>query len=71
MHLLQLTKEKFQAYLQIQKSGITNMFDTIMVIGLSKAYAPDYQLTRDDILNIMQNYSAYEKEYDLTIKNVK
>lgn len=58
-----MTKEKFEAYQTIQKSGITNMRAVDYVCDLSKAYAPDSQLTEEDCLDIMKNYGKYEEDY--------
>ena len=54
-----ITKEKFNTYVRIQKSGVTNMFDINRVIELSNE-----TLEKDDCLDIMKNYSEYEKEYN-------
>ena len=53
-----MTKEKFEVYVAVQKSGITNMWDVNRVIELS-----DNILTKEDCLDIMQNYAQYEKEF--------
>lgn len=57
-----VTKEKFKTYLNIQKSGLTNMFDLNAVIFLStEVYG--VPLTRDDCLFIMKNYPRLRREY--------
>ena len=56
-----ITKEKFQAYLAVQKSGITNMFAVNTVIELSG-------LTKEECLDIMKNYSKYQKEFNIKLK---
>jgi len=53
-----ITNKKFNAYVAVQKSGITNMFDVDKVIGLS-----DEKLAKEDCLDIMKNYEKYEKEF--------
>ena len=53
-----MTKEKFNAYVRVQKSGLTNMFDVRNVINLAEV-----ELTREDCLAIMKNYEKYEKEF--------
>ena len=50
----QITKEDFQAYLKVQTSGETNMFDLRNVVKLSG-------LSREKILEIMSNYRKYKK----------
>ena len=49
-----ITKEDFQAYLKVQSSGKTNMFDLRNVVKLSG-------LSREKILEIMTNYRKYKK----------
>ena len=53
-----MTKEKFNAYVRVQKSGLTNMFDVRNVINLAEV-----ELTKEDCLDIMKNYEKYEKEF--------
>lgn len=53
-----ISKEKFCIYLDIQKSGLTNMYDVIKVSQLS-----NYELDTFEIRDIMRNYSMYKKEY--------
>ncbi len=53
-----ITKEKFQTYEMIRESGITNMFDIKRVIQLSHNL-----LTREDCIDIMNNYSKYVKQF--------
>ena len=60
-----MTKEKFEAYLEVQKSGATNMFDVKMVIELSGDL-----LTREDCFDIMKNYGKYTKEFGIDITTI-
>ncbi len=53
-----MTKEKFHAYVKVQRSGRTNMLDYNAVIRLS-----GYKLDKDDHLDIITNYGKYLKEY--------
>ena len=53
-----MTKEKFQAYLLVQKSGVTNMWDVNQVIKLSAGI-----LTEENCLDIMKNYTKYKEEF--------
>jgi|TARA_Y100000034_G_scaffold43202_1_gene52753 hypothetical protein len=55
-------KEKFLAYEQVRQSGLTNMFHTAVVIELAEELT-DIDLTREDIVDIMTNYSKYKKEF--------
>lgn len=52
---IKITKEDFQAYLKVQNSGKTNMFDLRNVVKLSG-------LSREKILEIMTNYRKYKKD---------
>ena len=58
-----ITKEDFQAYLKVQSSGKTNMFDLRNVVKLSG-------LSREKILEIMTNYRKYKKRWEV-IENMK
>jgi hypothetical protein len=51
-----ITKKDFQKYVKVQMEGTTNM----MAIGTVCALTG---LSRDKVLNIMQNYSALDKKY--------
>ena len=51
-----ITKEKFESYLSVQKSGVTNMFDAKMVSELSG-------LNKNEIFDIMENYGKYNEEF--------
>ena len=50
-----VSKEKFRAYVKVQKSGITNMFDVANVIEAADKIF-DVELTREDCIYIMKNY---------------
>ena len=52
-----ITKEQFEAYVDVQMSGITNMFDVRMVKSLSG-------LEKEQILTIMQHYGELKDKYD-------
>lgn len=53
-----ITKEKFLAYESVRQSGATNMFDIKTVIALA-----DTELTKEDCLAIMKNYSELSEQY--------
>jgi len=55
---IKITKEDFQAYLEVQNSGKTNMFDLRNVVKLSG-------LSREKILEIMTNYRKYKKRWEV------
>lgn len=56
MELEEITREQFEAYLKVQKSGVTNMFDLPVVMRLSR-------LDRETIIGIMQNYEILLRKY--------
>ena len=59
-----MTKEKFQAYVGVQESGITNMMIVTKVIELAEEMS-EVVLTKEDCFDIMKNYSKYKREYNL------
>ena len=54
---MEITQEQFQSYVNVQESGVTNMFDVRTVSAISG-------LDRDQITNIMTNYSKYQKDFE-------
>tara|TARA_R110000751_G_scaffold217443_1_gene320449 strand:- start:649 stop:822 length:174 start_codon:yes stop_codon:yes gene_type:complete len=54
---MNITKEEFEAYTDVQHSGVTNMFDVKTVEKLSG-------LDRSKIMEIMKDYSAYHDKYN-------
>jgi len=53
-----ITKKKFEAYEGVRSSGLTNMFNVDAVVTLSGG-----RLTKEDCLEIMDNYEAYDEQY--------
>ena len=53
----EITKEQFEAYVDVQESGVTNMFDVKTVSQLSG-------LEKEQILTIMTNYGELKDKYD-------
>ena len=53
-----ITKKDFEAYVRVQRSGVTNMFAVDLVSKLSG-------LTRDKILYIMENYRELSKRFKI------
>lgn len=51
-----ISKDDFDSYVRVQKSGVTNMFAVSTVAGLSG-------LTKDQCFDIMKNYEKYAEEY--------
>lgn len=53
-----VTLEDFEKYIEVQKSGVTNMLDVPVVCALSG-------LTREQVIYIIKNYLDLKKQYDL------
>ncbi len=53
----EITKQQFKAYLQVQMSGVTNMFDLKNVTALTG-------LDKNQCLEIMENYGELYKKYN-------
>jgi hypothetical protein len=56
MAKLEITKEQFTAYVRVQKSGVTNMFDLNNVTALTG-------LDKNQCIAIMSNYGELDKKY--------
>jgi hypothetical protein len=56
-----MTKEKFLAFETIRQSGVTNMFDFLVVID--EASKLGFEFTKEDFLDILRNYQKYKWEY--------
>ena len=56
--MTKITKEDFEAYVRVQRSGVTNMFAINVVSKLSG-------LTRDKILYIIENYRKLSKKFKI------
>ena len=52
----QITQDEFDSYVEVQESGVTNMFNVAVVSDYSG-------LSRDKIMTIMTNYSDLNKQY--------
>ena len=57
MAKLEITKDQFEAYVRVQKSGVTNMFDLNNVKALTG-------LNKEQCLEIMSNYGELDKKYN-------
>ena len=51
-----ITKDQFEAYVRVQNSGVTNMFDIRNVTALTG-------LNKNQCVTIMENYSELEEKY--------
>ena len=63
----EVSKEKFEAYLKVQKSGITNMFNIANVIEAADKIF-EVELTREDCIYIMKNYKKLKREGERNAK---
>ena len=57
-----MTREKFEAYAGVQKSGMTNMFNIPAVIRIAKMLYMK-ELTKEECIYIMKNYSDLKEKY--------
>jgi hypothetical protein len=53
---MSITQEEFDAYVEVQMSGVTNMFNISVVSDYSG-------LSRDKIITIMENYNTLAERY--------
>ena len=53
---VKITKAKFLSYVEVQMSGVTNMWAVDLVGQLSG-------LNKDECLDIMKNYSEYKSKF--------
>ena len=54
---MEISKEDFEAYVSVQESGVTNMFDVRTVTAYSG-------LGKTQIINIMENYGKLKDKYN-------
>ena len=55
--MTEISREQFEAYVDVQESGVTNMFDVRTVGELSG-------LEKEEIMTIMQSYGELKEKYD-------
>ena len=55
--MTEITQEQFEAYVDVQESGVTNMFDVRTVGQLSG-------LEKEQIMTIMTNYGELKDKYN-------
>lgn len=58
----EVSKEKFEAYVAVQKSGMTNMFH-IENVKFAAEQICDVELTKEDCLYIIKNYGELLAKY--------
>ena len=58
--MTEITREQFEAYVDVQMSGVTNMFDVKTVGELSG-------LEKEEIMTIMKSYGELKEKYDESI----
>ena len=52
----EITKDQFEAYVRVQNSGVTNMFDLKNVKALTG-------LSKEQVIAIMEQYNELTKKY--------
>lgn len=57
-----ITKEKFEAFDSVRKSGITNMFDLVAVMKYAKQFS-GISLNKKDVLEIYRDYAELKNKY--------
>ena len=55
--MTKISREQFEAYVDVQESGVTNMFDVKTVGQLSG-------LEKEEIMTIMKSYGELKEKYD-------
>ena len=55
--MVEITQEQFEAYVDVQESGVTNMFDVKTVESISG-------LNKGTIMSIMKSYSKLKEKYN-------
>ena len=55
--MTEISREQFEAYVDVQESGVTNMFDVRTVSQLSG-------LEKEEIMTIMKSYGELKEKYD-------
>ena len=55
--MVEITQEQFKAYVDVQESGVTNMFDVKTVGQLSG-------LEKEEIMKIMTDYGTLKEKYN-------
>ena len=55
--MTEITKKQFEAYVDVQMSGVTNMFNVKLVGELSG-------LEKEEIMEIMKSYGTLKDKYD-------
>ena len=56
------TREQFEAYVAVQMSGVTNMFDRQAVVHYAREFC-DVELSKENIVYIFKNYAELKEEY--------
>lgn len=56
-----ITREKFERYVRVQAEGIYNMLDNTV--------QAEADLTREEHLDIIENYEKYEAEFNIHVED--
>lgn len=57
-----ISRDKFNAYTEVQMSGLTNMFDLDEVIRLNRKMS-EVELSKKELHYIMKNYNRLSKRF--------
>ena len=62
---MEITKEKFEAFVEVQRSGMTNMFDVRAVSELSESHliTTSEIISTDEVKEIMKQYATLMEKY--------
>ena len=60
-----ITQRQWEAYIDVQAGGVTNMWDTRMVSHLS-----DGELDKDDVLYCIKNYGELSRYFGYNMHNI-
>ncbi len=55
---MEISKKDFLAFVRVQKSGVTNMYNVSLVSDLTG-------LTKEALLDIMRNYEKYTNKFEV------
>ena len=62
----EVTKEQFEAYVEVRDSGLTNMWDVKYVIQLASDLS-DTDITKEECLYIMKNFGKLAEHFEVAV----
>lgn len=66
---MRISERKWLSYIDVQESGLVNMFDITKVQELANKMN-QVQLTREDIIYIMKHYGKLKEKYGIGGVNI-